>query len=59
MVKLNPFGDYIKKFVKEVLSPACQCMACQGSFYAHKSDCAVHNMPAYPNGKCDCRELAA
>ena len=20
----------------------------------HKSDCAVHNMPAYPNGECDC-----
>ena len=21
----------------------------------HMSDCAVHNMPAYPNGPCDCR----
>jgi len=20
----------------------------------HKSDCAVYNMPAYPNGGCDC-----
>lgn len=20
----------------------------------HKSDCAVHNEPAYPNGPCDC-----
>jgi hypothetical protein len=20
----------------------------------HKSDCAVHNMPAYPNGECNC-----
>lgn len=20
----------------------------------HDSDCAVHNMPAYPNGPCDC-----
>lgn len=20
----------------------------------HKSDCAVYNMPAYPNGECDC-----
>jgi hypothetical protein len=20
----------------------------------HMSDCAVHNMPAYPNGQCDC-----
>ena len=23
----------------------------------HDSDCAVHNMPAYPNGPCDCRVL--
>lgn len=21
----------------------------------HDSDCATHNMPAYPNGPCDCR----
>lgn len=21
----------------------------------HDSDCATHNMPAYPNGDCDCR----
>ena len=21
----------------------------------HDSDCAAHNMPAYPNGPCDCR----
>lgn len=21
---------------------------------AHKSSCARHNMPAYPNGRCDC-----
>ena len=20
----------------------------------HMSDCATHNMPAYPNGECDC-----
>lgn len=20
----------------------------------HDSDCALHNMPAYPNGECDC-----
>jgi hypothetical protein len=25
--------------------------------HTHKSDCAVHNEPAYPNGPCDCREL--
>jgi hypothetical protein len=21
----------------------------------HDSDCSVHNMPAYPNKKCDCK----
>lgn len=20
----------------------------------HKSDCSINNMPAYPNGECDC-----
>lgn len=29
----------------------CQCQACK----PHDSDCAVHNMPAYPNGECNCR----
>ena len=23
----------------------------------HDSDCSVHNMPAFPNGPCDCGEL--
>ncbi|KKK95941.1 hypothetical protein LCGC14_2667800 [marine sediment metagenome] len=26
---------------------------------SHDSDCSVHNMPAYPNGPCDCVELPA
>ena len=26
---------------------------------SHDSDCSVHNMPAYPNGSCDCVELPA
>lgn len=24
------------------------------SMLIHKSDCATHNEPAYPNGPCDC-----
>ena len=35
----------------------CRCDACKNG-NIHDSDCAVHNMPAYPNGPCDCR-LAA
>lgn len=30
----------------------CGCKACET--IDHASDCAVHNEPAYPNGKCDC-----
>jgi len=31
-----------------------------GEKVEHASDCAVHNMPAYPNGPCDCgRTLGA
>ncbi len=26
---------------------------------SHDSDCSVHNLPAYPNGSCDCVELPA
>ena len=33
--------------------PSCQCPACKADGI-HASDCAVHNMPAYPNGPCDC-----
>lgn len=25
----------------------------------HDSDCALHNMPAYPNGPCDCSVVGA
>lgn len=31
----------------------CQCPACKDGV-THASDCSVHNMPAYPNGPCDC-----
>ena len=30
----------------------CQCGSCDD--IAHKSDCAVHNEPAEPNGECNC-----
>ena len=30
----------------------CQCPNCKVTL--HASDCAVHNEPAYPAGKCDC-----
>ena len=33
--------------------PICGCGNCT-EHYQHKSDCAVHNMPAMPNGQCDC-----
>ena len=31
----------------------CVCDACKGGVL-HWSDCAVHNMPAYPSDPCDC-----
>ena len=31
----------------------CNCEACS-SGPPHRSDCAVHNEPAFPNGPCDC-----
>ena len=34
----------------------CMCDACKTGVI-HASDCAVHNMPAYPNGPCDCEVL--
>ena len=37
--------------IKEALS-SCQCPECK--VVLHASDCAVHNEPAYPNGKCNC-----
>ena len=36
------------------MGDTCQCPACaQG--VRHKSDCAVHNEPAMPNGPCNCK----
>ena len=40
--------------IKEALAQpeGCQCPECQ--IKPHTSDCAVHNEPAYPKGRCDC-----
>ena len=34
------------------MSAGCNCGNCDT--VQHSSDCAVHNMPAYPNGACSC-----
>lgn len=34
----------------------CQCPSCM---VTHASDCAVHNMPASPNGACDCGKITS
>ncbi len=42
--------------VKDVLYMqlvTCNCGQCGR---IHTSDCAVHNEPAFPRGKCDCAE---
>ena len=39
--------------VMDAFIPICRC----GNCYPHASDCAVHNMPAYPNEPCNCRPL--
>jgi hypothetical protein len=33
----------------------CQCPACSKGIL-HDSDCAVHNIPSYPNGECCCKQ---
>lgn len=37
------------------LEIGCQCAACR--IVPHRSSCAVHNAPAFPNGPCDCGAL--
>ncbi|WP_208448823.1 hypothetical protein [Burkholderia cenocepacia] len=39
----------------EVRTEHCQCVACEDGTI-HDSDCAVHNMPFKPNGRCDCSQ---
>jgi hypothetical protein len=60
------------KLTQEPVCPECkagvlyECVACSSNNYPaqpaqeqccyHDSDCAVHNMPAYPAGPCDCTQ---
>lgn len=46
---IEVIGQYLSTISSEV--GHCQCAACM---VTHASDCAVHNMPAMPNGPCDC-----
>ena len=48
--KLNYTLDFCEVSERTI----CSCGSCTTE-YQHQSDCAVHNMPAMPNGKCDCR----
>lgn len=53
----SSLNAYIEKWVKEIfpMTIGCQCAACRSAgWHKHDSDCAVHNMPASPNGPCDC-----
>lgn len=55
---LEALDDYkyaeARTIIREALAQpeGCQCPACK--ITPHESDCAVHNAPAYPVGKCDC-----
>lgn len=44
-----------RKHVEWSLQFGCQCTACH---IPHASDCAVHSMPAYQNGECNCHVSA-
>ncbi len=41
-----------KQIDKMIDNKKCECDECKK--VPHKSDCSVHNMPAYPKGNCDC-----
>ncbi|MGL5271465.1 MAG: hypothetical protein ACRC7I_13260 [Selenomonadaceae bacterium] len=52
-------GDFIIQGVNGELYP-CKPDIFEKTYekveYVHCSDCAVHNMPAMPNGECNCRK---
>jgi hypothetical protein len=52
-------ADQMREYAKAAMRPLehCQCPACRPTI--HASCCAVHNMPAMPDGPCDCGALAA
>lgn len=43
-----------QRIANDALATQKASLSCCG----HKSDCAVHNEPAYPNGPCDCNDSA-
>lgn len=43
---------------EDLQAATCGCPACAVGV-SHWSDCAVHNMPAMPNGPCDCGAMQA
>jgi hypothetical protein len=43
----------IRFFVHAEPHSHCICDACKGGVI-HNSECAVHNMPSFENGACDC-----
>ncbi len=47
---LESLESAIKQFIPN-RDHGCDCSSCR---VRHASDCAVHNMPAMPNGPCDC-----
>lgn len=51
-----PWGDAGKAFVnryKAASDDICECGKCTPTTL-HWSDCAVHNLPAEPQGECTC-----
>lgn len=46
----------MKQEERQAKQTSCQCSECLKG-YLHRSDCAVHNEPAYPNGACDCNAV--
>ena len=55
--KAKPKKAGLKDHIKAMHSAHCMCNACKDGVL-HASDCAVHSMPAYPNGPCDCGAIA-
>lgn len=47
--EIQRFRELVEKRTKD----CCQCEACRRDG-PHLSDCAVHNAPALPTGKCSC-----
>ena len=53
MAALNKYLPVIGVLAAIEEKQHCRCESCRGGVM-HKSDCAVHNMPAFANEDCDC-----